>query len=251
MCMLVEKDCATHNDINKFQIDERKCLVTLMVKIRDENSVLFSVVKCTFVLDPKVLVWQPLDIKKSLFKRLLYTLFFLKIICSSQTDLALSKFSSFYHTSLRQSKTSFESFQVERDLLDDFYVKEINICKYEIASIFNIALVWSHGQAAKKVGFSVSNKVLNVNMHEISITSRKLIINHMNSHTLAAVIINRKESVKISEVFSANRVIERERIVTETTHSVLSYPSLTRKLRKWRTLLLETLKLAKTFILSF
>ena len=101
------------------------------------------------------------------------------------------------------------------------------------------------------MGFSVSNKVLNVNMHEISITSRKLIINHMNSHTLAAVIINRKESVKISEVFSANRVIERERIVMETTHSVLSYPSLTRKLRKWRTLLLETLKLAKTFILSF
>ena len=53
---IFKKDFATHNDINKFQIDERKCLVTLMVKIRDKNSVLFSVVKCTFVLNPKVLV---------------------------------------------------------------------------------------------------------------------------------------------------------------------------------------------------
>ena len=30
----------------------------------------------------------------------------------------------------------------------------------------------------------MNNKVLNVNMHEISITSRKLIIDHMNSHSL-------------------------------------------------------------------
>ena len=116
---------------------------------------------------------------------LLFTLVHLKIICSSQADLAFSEFSSFYRTSLIERKTSFKSFQKERDRLDDFYVKETNMCNCEIlSSLFKLVLVLSHGQAAVKRGFSVNNKVLNVNMHQISITSRKLIIDHRNNHSL-------------------------------------------------------------------
>ena len=64
----------------------------------------------------------------------------------------------------------------------DFYIKETNICNYKVLSfVFKLVLVLSHGQTAVERGFSVKNKVLNVNMHEISITSRKLIVDHMNS----------------------------------------------------------------------
>ena len=107
----------------------------------------------------------------------------LKIIYSSQADLALSEFSSFYYTNLRERKTSFESFQKERDRLDDFYVKETNICNYEIlSSVSKLVLVLSHGQAAVERGFIVNNKVLNVNMREISITFRKLITDYISRH---------------------------------------------------------------------
>ena len=37
-----------------------------------------------------------------------------------------------------------------------------------------------HDQAAVEKGFSVNNKVLSFNMHEISVTCRKLIIDHMS-----------------------------------------------------------------------
>ena len=58
-------------------------------------------------------------------------------------------------------------------------------CNYKIlSSVSKLVLVLSHGQAAVERGLSVNNKVLNVNLHEISITSRKLIIDHMNSHSL-------------------------------------------------------------------
>ena len=74
--------------------------------------------------------------------------------------------SSFCHTSLRERKTSFESFEKERDRLDNFYIKETNICNYKIfSSVFKLVLVLSHGSAAVERGFSVNNKVLNVNMH--------------------------------------------------------------------------------------
>ena len=139
------------------------------------------IVKYGSVLDLKVLVSQPLDVCKSLFQRLLFTLVYLKIICSSQADLAFYEFSSFCHTSFKERKTGFESFQKERD----FYIKETNIYNYKvISSVSKLVLVLRHGQAAVERGFSVNKKFLNVNTHEISITSRKLIIDHMNSHSL-------------------------------------------------------------------
>ena len=50
------------------------------------------------------------------------------------------------------------------------------------------ALVLGHGQAAVEGGFSVKKKVLNVNIHEISITSRKLINDHMIIQMLSTKI---------------------------------------------------------------
>ena len=119
-----------------------------------------------------------------------------KIRCSSQADLALYEFSSL--------KTSFESFQKGRDRSDDFGIKETNICNCKIiSSVFKLILVLSHGQAGAERGASVNNKVLNVNMHKISSISCKLIIDHMNCHSLFATIIpNHKQSVEISEMFS-------------------------------------------------
>ena len=60
----------------------------------------------------------------------------------------------------------------------------------------------SHGQSTVERGLIVNNKVLNVNTPKVSITSRKLIIDHMNGHSLATVIHNHKESVEISEILS-------------------------------------------------
>ena len=99
-----------------------------------------------------------MDVCKSLLQRVLFTLVHLKMICSSQADLALYEFSSFYHTNLRERKTSFESFQKERNRLDDFYINETNICNCKIlSSAFKLALVLSYAQAAVEMGFSGNN----------------------------------------------------------------------------------------------
>ena len=50
----LRRDCATYNDINKFQIDEREFLVTLLEKVFDKNTISFNIVNAS-VLDPKVL----------------------------------------------------------------------------------------------------------------------------------------------------------------------------------------------------
>ena len=190
MCILVLAhskicvDCATHNEVNKFRFDARRFLVTLLEKVFDKNSISFNIVQYASVLDLEVLESQPVDVCKSFFQRLLFTLVHLKITCSSQADIALSEFSSFYHTSLTERKTSFESFQKELDRLDGFYVKETNICNYELSSVFKLVLVLNHGQEAVERGFSVNNKVLNFNMREISVSSLKWVVDQINSHNL-------------------------------------------------------------------
>ena len=54
---ILKKDFAIHNDVNKFRIDAREFLVTLLENISDTNPVPFNVVKYASVLDPKVLTW--------------------------------------------------------------------------------------------------------------------------------------------------------------------------------------------------
>ena len=43
---ILKKDCANHNDVNKFWIDIREFLVTLSEKIFDKNPILFNIVIC-------------------------------------------------------------------------------------------------------------------------------------------------------------------------------------------------------------
>ena len=87
------------------------------------------------------------------------------------------------------------------------------------AKLFHLfSCLCRHDQAAVEKGFSKNNKVLNFNMHEISVTSRKLIIDHKKSQSFATVILKQKESVEVSEMFLTKipRVLKRERIYTET-----------------------------------
>ena len=109
-------------------------------------------------------------------------------------------------------------------------------------------LVLLHGQVAVARGFSVKNKVVNVNMHEISITSHKLIMDHINGHSLLSQSFPITNSLSKSVRCSRQRYQEflRERIVTETKYTMRSVSHYQQ--RNWGSegLLLKALKQAKT-----
>lgn len=121
----------------KFLIDARKFLV----KMFEVNLISFRIIMYVSVLDPKVFVSQLLDVCKSMCQSLLYTLVHMKMIWLSQADQAMSEFLSFFQTSTRGRKASFESFQKKHYQLDDFYAKETDIgnCK-NLLSVFKLAL---------------------------------------------------------------------------------------------------------------
>ena len=77
---ILRKDCLNQKNVKKIRIDARKFLITLLEKIFDKNAMSFNRVKYVSVLDPKVLASHPLDVSKSLFQSLLFTLAHLEII---------------------------------------------------------------------------------------------------------------------------------------------------------------------------
>ena len=50
---LLRKDLISHADINKFRIEAREFLVTLLGKMFRKNPPSFNIVKCMSVFDPK------------------------------------------------------------------------------------------------------------------------------------------------------------------------------------------------------
>ena len=182
---ILRKDSAAVEDINKFRLEARKFLITLLEKMFNKSHISFNIVKRAAVLDPKFFLLRPLDVYKSVLQRLLFTLVQLKIICSSHADQALSEFSCFHTASFRERKTSYEVFQKNSNRLDDCYEKEVEISNFKVlSSVVKLALVLSHGQAKVERGFSMNNKILTINLKEVSITSRRLIIDYMISRKL-------------------------------------------------------------------
>ena len=69
--------------------------------------------------------------------------------------------------------------------LDDFYFHVLSIQKYkELAYIVKIILTLSYGQAAVERCFSVGKSILNVNMSTEPIVSKKIVRDHMISHSV-------------------------------------------------------------------
>ena len=91
----LRKDLISHADINKFRIEAREFLVTLLEKMFRKNLLSSNTVKYMPVFNPKVLLNRALSLCKSLFGKLVCALVGSKIISSSQGDKALSEFTLF------------------------------------------------------------------------------------------------------------------------------------------------------------
>ena len=81
-----------------------------------------------------------------------------------------------------------------------FYEKEVEISNFKVlSSVVKLVLELSHGQAKVEKRLNMNNKV---NLKEVSITSRQLIIDYMSSQKLVPYLFPITESFEISELLS-------------------------------------------------
>ena len=113
------------------------------------------------------------------FQRLVYYLSGNSIITSAVGDKAFQEHSVLISTGEEIGKCS--KFDRKNERMDNFYFKKFDIddTYRNLAIVLQLIFVLSHGQASVERGFSLNKGVLNDNMTELSIISRRVVKDHL------------------------------------------------------------------------
>ena len=101
------------------------------------------------------------------------------IITTAISDKAFQEYSVLISTGEEIGKCS--KFDRKKERMDNFYFKKFDMddTYRNLAIVLQLIFVLSHGQASVERGFSLNKGVLNDNMTELSIISRRVVKDHL------------------------------------------------------------------------
>ena len=125
-------------------------------------------------------------------------------------------------------------------------VKETNIYNYKTrSSIFKLVLVLSHDPAAMENGFSVNNKVLKIKMHEIWITSYKLITDDITIHSLLLITKSLLKSLRCSQ--QRQKALRDKESLWKQNAQWTPLTNIDKEIEKVKDSIAESIKISKNF----
>ena len=162
------------------------CLSHQLLEKMFEKSPIGSVVALhAFVFNPTYLTNGETEVLQNKMKRLLADLLKLKVFTTSVCDGAVDEYNQLVEDELVQIK--FQELGRSKTRLDDFFFKVVNIKLFKnLVEVVKLVLTLSHGQAFVERRFSINKSILEINMKEESIVTRKLIRDHMLAHSLSS-----------------------------------------------------------------
>ena len=178
---LVKKDLIDNSTVQEFYDCVRQCVRAAMGKLIEKSPLGSVVVRNAVVFNPECILENSISGLEKRLKVLLQHLLSLKLISGKGVaDEAYDQYSSL------KSDVEVANIDVSKiERLDDFYFKQMKVSKYpQLASVIQIILTLSHGQADVERGFSVNAGVLQDNMKEDSIVSKRLVKDYLISNSL-------------------------------------------------------------------
>ena len=176
-------DKVKNSDLAEFFANAVLFIVTIIKKLIEKSPAASTVVKNTFLFDPRVLVSERSELLHMKTTPSPTHLMKLKILPSAQCDKINGQFLEFLVDKLKINVEIFQSFSYDETALDDFFFKLVGVekCK-DLSFLLKIVLTLSHGQAAVERSFSFGDALLNYNMIEDSIEAKKVIKDHVLSN---------------------------------------------------------------------
>ena len=172
---------------------KRECcqFLAVLCKHMMENSPLKSfTTRCLRALSP-VYMAEFSEEAALHFEKLLMKLVSHKRLLSNVADKAKAQYSEFLETVVKENRDAFIIFKKETDRLDDFLFPFVLMSKFaELAEVFKIVLILSHGQAQVERGFSVNDELLDVNMLAKTLIAQRIVHDHMCSEGIKAHELN-------------------------------------------------------------
>ena len=124
---------------------------------------------------------------------MLQNLVSLKIVATKEADLAFQQFGLMHDEVMGAVDIN----GISR--LDDFYFQKLKISKYaELSAILKIIITLSHGQSDVERGFSCNTHLLEENIKDDSIASKRLIKDHLVSNNLKLHMLEITSQIRAS-----------------------------------------------------
>ena len=107
-----------------------------------------------------------------------------KILSPNQCDSITLEFTSFIDNKLKKHRAKVQAFDENHDWLDNFCFNQAFANNYaNLSFVIKVVLTLSDDQAFTEQQFSINNAVLDNNMKEESIVTRKHIIDHLRNRS--------------------------------------------------------------------
>jgi hypothetical protein len=200
----VDLGCAATNTLQRLQrqdaIDEagvftfhnqcRAFIIAVIEKLRERMVKGMDFLKRASSLNPVNL--EKLGKKRILerFKRLVYSLTSRSIVKAHEGDESIIAFQRVIDSPTYQSQ--FRAYKDENKRLDHFYFRAVDIQQHSpsLSRVIQVVMVMFHGQADVERGFSTNSGLLQNNMQELTIISRRRIKDYLYANSIHAYEVN-------------------------------------------------------------
>ena len=153
----------------------KKFIINVLVKISERSPMQFSIVRNALSLNPINMVRHPEE-SMQMFTKLADRPFALQKITASVAGKSKNQYDNLLKTARFEQKGKFLNFKKKSDRLDEFFGNLLlGKSHAELLSVCQIVFVLSHGQSFTERGFSINREVLDVNMQEKSLTSKRIV----------------------------------------------------------------------------
>ena len=176
---LKSKDIVSRNDFQKFYEMVSKCVKTATSKLFEKYSLNSVIMRNSAVfLLPLIHAEHKLSLMK-MMKGLTQQLHMLGISITNIVHNTYDQYKDFI-------KSNFDSISYKNgDCLDDLLFQTLKIERFpELSQITMIIFVINQGQAHVERGLSINTNVININMKEQSIRTKRLVRDHMQKYNL-------------------------------------------------------------------
>ena len=146
------------------------------------------------------------------FVSIVHTLTKQKMCSNTEGDESIDHFRTLINCPINVLK--FKSFKRSQDRLDQFYFETLGVCtKSSLGKLLQSLFVLHNGQAEVERGFSINKALLEDNMKEESIISRRRIKDYMYAYKLKPYQVNVSKDMQISVATARSRYVVYFRVL--------------------------------------
>ena len=218
----LKRDETTKADVKLFKDSCRVSLNVVTCKFVEKSPLQYAVVRNATCLVPESICNHETPAKESL-KGLVSNLFQTKWITPRNGDEINSEYKRYIEKVAAGNRESFLRFSKLKDRLDEFYFFSVGgLDEYlQLYKVIKMVLTLFHGQASVKRGFNINKAMLQPNLMSKSLTSQRLVYDHMKAHYSSAesVVITKQLRDSVKRAQKQHRIDLAERKKQESDNA--------------------------------